>query len=268
MIRSTLARSLKAACVAQPRLSASRIAPSRALPCIAPTSTVRFLQASAVARGSGSTDSELSSRLAQEITYERESAAAGSEGEGSESASEEPEFVKDFKAAGVWRIQDVAGSDEIALTREYGNEHIRVLFSIGDIDTSENDFEEEEGSEEEQEAGFPVRCAITISKEGKGALTLDAQAEDGQFTVENISYYKDAKLATDLSADADWARRGLYIGPQFETLDENVQAQFEAFLNERGIDSDLARFVPDFAELKEQKEYCSWLENVKAFVDA
>ncbi|CEH17648.1 regulatory protein suaprga1 [Ceraceosorus bombacis] len=104
--------------------------------------------------------------------------------------------------------------------------------------------------------------------EGKGALTLDAQAEDGQFTVENISYYKDAKLATDLSADADWARRGLYIGPQFETLDENVQAQFEAFLNERGIDSDLARFVPDFAELKEQKEYCSWLENVKAFVDA
>jgi hypothetical protein len=43
---------------------------------------------------------------------------------------------------------------------------------------------------------------------------------------------------------------------QFETLDESVQAQFEAFLTERGIDSDLARFVPDFAELKEQRGEC------------
>lgn len=45
-------------------------------------------------------------------------------------------------------------------------------------------------------------------------MTIDAQAVDGAFSIENISYYKDAKLATELTADADWARRGLYIGPQ------------------------------------------------------
>ena len=32
--------------------------------------------------------------------------------------------------------------------------------------------------------------------------------------IENISFYDDAKLGTDLTAEADWKRRGLYIGPQ------------------------------------------------------
>jgi complement component 1 Q subcomponent-binding protein, mitochondrial len=38
--------------------------------------------------------------------------------------------------------------------------------------------------------------------------------QEGVFVVENISFYNDAKLVTELTADADWKRRGLYIGPQ------------------------------------------------------
>lgn len=40
---------------------------------------------------------------------------------------------------------------------------------------------------------------------------------------------------------------------QFETLDEGVQNQFEHYLEERGISTDLALFIPNFAEYKEQK---------------
>merc|ERR1712130_761289 len=95
-------------------------------------------------------------------------------------------------------------------------------------------------AEDEFEGSFPVRCAINITKAKKGSLNIDAQAQDGQFMIENITFYRDDALATELTADADWTRRGLYIGPQFETLDENVQAQFESFLAERGIASILA----------------------------
>ena len=75
-------------------------------------------------------------------------------------------------------------------------------------------------------------------------------------------------MATELTAEADWARRGLYIGPQFETLDENLQAQFESYLAERGIATNLALFNPKYAEYQEQREDCNWLENVKSFVEA
>jgi hypothetical protein len=47
-----------------------------------------------------------------------------------------------------------------------------------------------------------------------GALSVDAVCQEGVFVVENVSYYHDSKLATDLTPEADWKRRGLYIGPQ------------------------------------------------------
>ena len=47
-----------------------------------------------------------------------------------------------------------------------------------------------------------------------GALSVDAVCQEGVFVVENVSYYNDSKLATDLTPEADWKRRGLYIGPQ------------------------------------------------------
>jgi hypothetical protein len=38
--------------------------------------------------------------------------------------------------------------------------------------------------------------------------------QEGTFIADNISFYKDASLGTELTAEADWKRRGLYIGPQ------------------------------------------------------
>ena len=86
-----------------------------------------------------------------------------------------------------------------------------------------------------------------------GALTIDAICQDGSFIVDNLSYYADKTVGTELTAEADWKRRGLYIGPQFDTLDVTVQEEFEKFIQERGINESLALFVPEYAEHKEQK---------------
>jgi len=92
-------------------------------------------------------------------------------------------------------------------------------------------------------------------------------AQEGQFITENVSFYDDAKVGTDLTAEADWKRRGMYIGPQFETLDLSLQEEFEKFLQERGINENIALFIPSYAEYKEQIEYTKWLGKVKSFVD-
>lgn len=88
---------------------------------------------------------------------------------------------------------------------------------------------------------------------GPGALNIDALCQEGAFLVDNVSFYSDAAIGTDLTADADWKRRGLFIGPQFDTLDVSVQEEFERFLQERGIDERLASFVLEYSEHKEQK---------------
>ncbi|KAI0703758.1 regulatory protein suaprga1 [Cytidiella melzeri] len=236
-----------------------------ALPAFRATATpaTRSFSVSARRFGEGSSDVALSQKLAEELQYEKEA-----------NASAEPEFLKNFTAQGVWSIEDVAGNDEVAFVRKFGNETIKLIFSIADIQTAqEAQFEEleegEEASEDEPAHSYPIRCSVSINKgDSNGALTIDAMCQDGAFVADNISFYQDAKLATELTPEADWKRRGLYIGPQFDTLDVSVQEEFEKFLTERGINDSLAVFIPEYAEYKEQKEYVSWLQNVKSFIDA
>ncbi|KAG2184547.1 hypothetical protein INT43_000456 [Umbelopsis isabellina] len=215
---------------------------------------------------SGSIDSELVHKLDEEILYEKSS-----------EETEQPDFVKEFLEANSFQLEDKPGMDEVTLTRTFGNEKIRVLFAISDINNAaEDDFadvpaEDVEGGDEEEDVApvsFPVRASVTVEKDGKGAVTVDTVAQDGAIVIESVLYYKDGKLATEQSAEADWQRRGLYIGPQFAELDEGLQTLFERYLEERGINTALANFLPDYVEHKEQKEYLQWLQSVKGFVTA
>lgn len=119
-----------------------------------------------------------------------------------------------------------------------------------------------------QEPAIPCRLNIVVEKPGKGALNIEALAQDGAIVVENLFYYKDAKLAHSSNAEAVHAAQDAYPGPPFGSLDEDLQILMERYLEERGITQALAVFVPDYMDVKEQREYLAWLNNVKAFVDA
>ncbi|KZV98167.1 mitochondrial glyco protein [Exidia glandulosa HHB12029] len=258
----SLARSASTAVPARASIAA-RLAPRAA--ASASRVAARAFSASTSARSEGSSDAALSAKLQEELTYEEtntEGAAPGTT----------PEFLKAFQEQGIWTIVETQGSDEVTLTRKFGNEQIKLVFSISDVDQNQEDefpTEEEDGEmNEDQPFSYPIRTSITITKpSSKGALVIDALAQDGAFLADSIAYYSDASVANGAGAEADWARRGLYFGPQFAQLDVAVQEEFERYLSERGIDESLALFIPDYAEYKEQKEYVSWLSNVKTFID-
>jgi complement component 1 Q subcomponent-binding protein, mitochondrial len=134
---------------------------------------------------------------------------------------------------------------------------VRVIFSIADIASEQEgpEFDEEGMEDSEQEnTSFPIRVSLSVTKSNaEGSVNIDTLCQEGGFVIENISFYKNAKLGTSLTAEADWTRRGLYIGPQFDTLDISLQAEFEKYLAERGIGESLALFIPEYAEHKEQK---------------
>jgi len=222
---------------------------------------VRAFSGSARRFGSGTSDISLSQKLKEELKYEQESLA--------ESDDATPEFLKTFLEQGIWSIHDVRGNDEVTISRKFGDENLRVTFSIADIQTEE-DFEDEPEVESEVEdpAPYPVRAALSITKANvSGALNIDLMCQEGHFVIENISFYDDAKVGTDLTAEADWKRRGLYIGPQFDTLDVAVQEEFEKYLQERGINTSVASFIPEYAAHKEQQEYVKWLAKVNNFIE-
>ncbi|KAJ3714990.1 mitochondrial glycoprotein [Lentinula raphanica] len=229
----------------------------------------RAFSVSARSFGQGTADVALSNKLQEELKYEKESMV---------DLPKEPEFLQGFKAQGRWQIEDTPLHDEVTLTRKFGNENLRLTFSIVDIRGEQEDFDNEAASEENDEDGsqeeevlntYPIRASLTVTKSSTpGSLAVDMMCQEGQFVIDNITYYQEGSLASDLTAEADWKRRGIYMGPQFDTLDIGLQEEFDKFLQERGIDQSLALFIPEFAEFKEQGEYVRWLEGVKGFVDA
>ncbi|KAL5523233.1 MAM33 [Sanghuangporus sanghuang] len=225
---------------------------------------VRQFSMSSALRKEGTTDVSLAQKLSEELAYEREATQSGP-----------PQFIQEFKSQGVWNIQDNVGADEVIFERTFGSENVRLMFSIADLDSNpETEYEVEGESESGEPASdsvtsTPIRVAISITKRDvPGCLSIDAVCQDGAFLVENASFYPDAEIGTSLTAEADWKRRGLYLGPTFENLDPAVQDEFERYLDERGISESLALFIPDYAEYKEQTEYIRWLESVKKFVEA
>jgi len=220
----------------------------------------RAFSVSAAAREGGASDATLVQKLQAEIKYEKDVAAE---------AAGDPEWLTAFKKEKIWTLNDKPGEEEVTLERTFGNEVIRVMF--GSPSPSYPEEEPEEGSE--AEADTPpsmVRTSISIikPKDASGALYIESSCEDGLFIVDNITYFPEAKTGTELSPEAEFKRRGLYLGPSFEHLDMNVQEQFESYLRERGIAEGLALFISEYSEFKEQQEYVRWLEGVKSFVSA
>jgi complement component 1 Q subcomponent-binding protein, mitochondrial len=121
--------------------------------------------------------------------------------------------------------------------------------------------EEEAMAEQREPSGFPAHLNITVTKPGKGAVQITATADDGLIEVEDVFYFQNADLAEPNTAEKMHARQPVYAGPPFGNLDTDLQAMLERYLDERGINAQLATFVPDYIDYKEQREYVQWLES-------
>ncbi|KAI4281342.1 MAG: hypothetical protein L6R35_005678 [Caloplaca aegaea] len=269
----------------------------------------------------GQVDQELSAKVESELRIENET-------RDSESL---PANIQEFLDNSAFELEDIPGQEEVALTRTFGDESIRITFSIADLnnvdqeeadqfdsdpalsdeeaadaaetnvqsggantkgsinqgrtkggnfavapedsiapsDRAEGSYEDPTGGEGgPQEPSFPARLTINIQKASKGVLQLEAVAQDGEVMIDNIYYFQKPELADAKTAELDWSRRNLYTGPPFGNLDEDLQVLLERYLDERGVNTSLALWIPEYVDWKEQKEYLNWLSNVKSFIDA
>lgn len=109
---------------------------------------------------------------------------------------------------------------------------------------------------------FPARVNVKVTRDGqKGALVIEAVAQDGEIIIDNVYYFADKAMADPQNADHEWRRKTSYAGPPFGNLDEGLQIGLEKYLEERGVNTSMALFVPDYIDFKEQKEYIRWLES-------
>lgn len=170
-----------------------------------------------------------------------------------------------FSIADIADMENNMMEDDQAMTDEEG-ELMNDLSGRGPQENAEDaeDAEDIDGGE----PGVSCRLNIVVEKDGQGALNIDAMVQDSAIIVENMYYYHDPAIAHSATPEAVHKERDVYPGPPFGTLDEDLQLLMEQYLDERGINTALAVFVPDYMDVKEHREYLAWLNNVKKFIDA
>lgn len=167
----------------------------------------------------------------------------------------------------MFAIKESDNSTEVVLEGEAHGDSIRVKFDVQDVveleeeeymdDEDEEEEVAEEDDEEEPEDELPgIRFVAEVTRDNQG-LQFEGVASSN-LTVERVRFLEDA------TADSD--KDDVYLGPNFIDLELDVQEHFYSYLAARKVDDDLAQFITQFADLKEQREYLSFLESAAKFV--
>ncbi|KXT14752.1 hypothetical protein AC579_7801 [Pseudocercospora musae] len=134
-------------------------------------------------------------------------------------------------------------------------------------DSISPDDREELADEEDQPQPFPVTVSVLVQRQNKGALKFILVAQDGDFEVVQMQQLPKDLKSQNINELIRNTPEHLYLGPPFQQLDEEVQGIVESYLNARGVTEYLAQVIPDYIDVKEQKEYLGWLNRVKEFVE-
>lgn len=224
--------------------------------------SARFSSALAASRPS---ESEVRARLVNLL--EREVAHEVDESKNPDPVNEND--LNTFLETTDWKLNNTIGHDEVVLSKSFGKENISVTFCLSDV--NQDDSNEDEDQEPEEEMDNPlvsVNAMVNCEKPGHGVLTFDVTFEDGVTVIQSVAYYPTAQIAKLEDAESEWKRRGLYGGPVFSQLEDDLQEAFHEYLVERGFDDNLSHFVVNYVHFGEQKEYLNWLRRVKDHVKA
>ena len=98
---------------------------------------------------------------------------------------------------------------------------------------------------------YSMSFQISITKPGDKALFIVAETQDGAITIDHISNSLPHEKNLEFG----------YSGPPMTSLDPDLQAMLEQYLEERGVDANLAMFAFQYNDYKEQREYVGWLQS-------
>lgn len=159
-----------------------------------------------------------------------------------------------------FEIVDNTGEQSIILKRKFQGENIEVsVYMDEDEDEPEPaDEDDEDEDDEDKDADGTLTLVPKISKKGAGTLEFSCSLNSEGLEIENITVKKAGVVDNDEEA---------YDGPHFTDLDESLQKALRKYLIVRGIKPTLYDFLRDYMMNKDEKEYKTWLQNLKGFVE-
>jgi complement component 1 Q subcomponent-binding protein len=90
---------------------------------------------------------------------------------------------------------------------------------------------------------------------------IEAETENSRVAISDFYYLENKEWLEPQSFEAEKKSADAYPGPSFANLDEDLQALVETYVADRGVNEELASFVVEYIDWKEQREYITWLDS-------
>lgn len=190
-----------------------------------------------------------------------------------------PDHVTYLKESGFEVVQKAGESNvELSKTLESG-EVLKVFFDIDevtDVSFGAPEVPEEEDAGEkfddelyQYESTFAnVKVLISNPQNNNGLFfNLMLQSSEEEFFVDYFNYKPDTTaFLKQVDEQGTYLGKFEYQGPRFSNLDESLQATVEKYLQEKGVDADLADFIFGYSEIKEEDSYRDLLSDVAKYL--
>merc|ERR1711976_1017608 len=121
--------------------------------------------------------------------------------------------------------------------------------------------QEEEMNDEERMPENMTEFTVRVLKKGTtSGLFVDASTLDTSYEFNTLNYSENVNELYDSFI----SQRSVdtYSGPQFNSLDERLQAEFTDFMTGLGINEQLMSFINVMSVDKDQRLYTNWLRNM------
>ncbi|KAK3430642.1 hypothetical protein EUGRSUZ_E02483 [Eucalyptus grandis] len=155
---------------------------------------------------------------------------------------------------GPFTVDDRPGEQWIRLKRKFGeNEDIKIEATMFDGSIPASKTAGSLGEDVELHISFIVN--ITKDK-GSNVLEIMCSAWPDSIEISKLVVHGCQRMPS-----------GLYTGPGFKELDDELQDALYDFLEERGVDEELAVFLHQYMANKDKTEFIRWMDTVKHFVE-
>jgi complement component 1 Q subcomponent-binding protein len=149
------------------------------------------------------------------------------------------------------------------LKKTHGNYDVTVNFQARPPMPQEDTPQQGEGEQEKGPADFTEFLVRVVKKGGKSGLLVTGSTIDNSYEFQKVEFAEDVDELYNNYIQQKQV--DIYTGPDFNSLDERLQAEFNDFLSSLGINEELASFINVLAQDKDQRLYKRWLENVNKF---
>ncbi|EDO07793.1 Mitochondrial glycofamily protein [Babesia bovis T2Bo] len=165
---------------------------------------------------------------------------------------ESPANIKTFLEKNDWNFVEKDGDINMTLEKTVDGKKVTVDFQLVSPFETEGD-----GEAQAEMTDF----SVTVEKPTGQGITFycsTLQNDDKfRYMICNVRFFSDEASKNSVST---------YNGPDFEDLDDSLQATLDEWLGSLGIDGELCDFIDSCSIDKEQREYIFWLKGLEKFL--